>query len=80
VSDKYAVLFDLDGVIIDTRSATCEALKVLAIAALNRPVDSTALDQCPALAPVDALITLGVQDARRIYEEGFDRALYEAVG
>lgn len=79
-SYEYAVLFDLDGVIIDTRRATSEALRVLAIAALDRPVDSAALEQCAPLAPVDGLIVLGVEDACRIYEESFDRALSDAVG
>ncbi|MGH3565231.1 MAG: HAD family hydrolase [Pseudonocardia sp.] len=77
---EHAALLDLDGVIIDTRSATSEALRVLATAALGRPVKSTALDQYVALAPVDALVALGVQDARRIYEQRFDRALADAVG
>lgn len=53
VSDKYVVVFDLDGVIIDTRAVICEALKVLTTAALDRPVDFTALDQRAALAPVE---------------------------
>ncbi len=79
-SHEYAVLFDLDGVIIDTRRATSEALRVLATAELDRPVDSAALDQYAPLAPVDGLIALGVQDACRIYEERFDRALSDAVG
>lgn len=48
--------------------------------ALDRPVDSAALDKCASLAPVDSLIALGVQDACRIYEERFDRALSDAVG
>ncbi|MGH3856218.1 MAG: HAD family hydrolase, partial [Pseudonocardiaceae bacterium] len=71
---------DLDGVIIDTRAATSEALRAIATDALGRPVDSAALDQCVALAPVDALVALGVPGARRIYEELFDRALADAVG
>lgn len=79
-SFDYAVLFDLDGVIIDTRKATSQALEALAAGALDRPVDPAALDQCAALAPVDGLIALGVQDACRIYEERFDRALTDAVG
>ncbi|MGH3774259.1 MAG: HAD family hydrolase [Pseudonocardiaceae bacterium] len=77
---EYGVLLDLDGVIIDTRTATSEALRVLATAALGCPVESAALDQYVALAPVDALVALGVRDARRIYEECFDRALADAVG
>ncbi len=80
VNHKYAVLFDLDGVIIDTRRATSEALRVLATSALDLPVDSAALDQCAPLAPVDGLIALGVRNAYRIYEESFDRALSDAVG
>ncbi len=77
---QYAALLDLDGVIIDTRAATSEALRVIATDALGRSVDSAALDQYVALAPVDALVALGVQNARRIYEERFDRALADAVG
>jgi len=80
VGFECAALLDLDGVIIDTRTATANALRALATAALGRSVESTALDQHVALAPVDALVALGVQDARRIYEEHFDRALADAVG
>lgn len=77
---QYAALLDLDGVIIDTRTATAEALRALATAALGRPVDSVVLVRCVALAPVDALVILGVHGARRIYNEHFDRALADAVG
>lgn len=80
MSHEYAVLFDLDGVIIDTRAATSEALRVLASVALGRPVDPAAVHDLVALAPVDALIALGVQDARTIYEEQFDSALFDSVG
>jgi hypothetical protein len=43
-------------------------------------VKSAALDQYVALAPVNALMALDVQDARRIYEQRFDQALADAVG
>lgn len=76
----YAALFDMDGVIIDTRSATATALHVLVTAALGAPVPAAVVDQCVALAPVDALAALGVRDARRVYEEHFDGALADAVG
>ncbi|MGL4745951.1 MAG: HAD family hydrolase [Dermatophilaceae bacterium] len=77
---EYAVLFDLDGVIIDTRSATSEALRVVATATSDQPVTPAAVDRCVALPPVDALTALGVQDACRVYEQRFDHALADAVG
>ncbi|PPJ19753.1 haloacid dehalogenase [Nocardia nova] len=75
----YAALFDLDGVIIDTRAATKEALRVLA-AATAAPVDPAALEACVMLPPVDALLSLGVPDARQAYRDHFDSALALAVG
>ncbi|MQY26736.1 HAD family hydrolase [Nocardia aurantia] len=75
----YAALFDLDGVIIDTRTATKEALRTLALAAAT-PVDSAALDACVLLPPVDALESLGVPEAREAYRDQFDDALSLAIG
>jgi HAD superfamily hydrolase (TIGR01509 family) len=80
VNDRRAVLFDLDGVVIDTRSATSEALRTLASAALGLAVEADAVEQCVALAPVDALTALGVPDARQLYEQRFDGALSAAIG
>lgn len=77
---EYAALFDMDGVIIDTREATANALQILATAALGSPVPAATVDQCVALAPVDALAALGVPDPRRVYEDRFDRALADSVG
>ncbi|MBF6176786.1 HAD family hydrolase [Nocardia blacklockiae] len=79
-SPKYAALFDLDGVIIDTRSATRTALCTLAGQWAETAVDSAALDGCIALPPVDALVALGVPDAPRVYLDHFDVALSTAVG
>ncbi|MEV6325983.1 HAD family hydrolase [Nocardia sp. NPDC051787] len=76
---RYAALFDLDGVIIDTRAATKEALQTLAEAA-SASVDSTVLDTCIMLPPVDALLALGVPDARQVYHDHFDAALSLAIG
>ncbi|MCX4094320.1 HAD family hydrolase [Nocardia sp. alder85J] len=74
-----AALFDLDGVIIDTRAATKEALRALVLAAAA-PVDSAALDACVMLPPVDALESLGVPGARQAYRDQFDDALSFAIG
>ncbi len=76
---KYAALFDLDGVIIDTRAATKNALHTLA-AASAAVVDAAALDACVMLPPVDALVSLGVPEARQVYLDRFDEALLLAIG
>jgi phosphoglycolate phosphatase-like HAD superfamily hydrolase len=76
---EYAALFDLDGVIIDTRAATKEAMRVLAAAAAV-PVDPAARDACVMLPPVDALLSLGVPEARQAYRDHFDSALACAIG
>ena len=77
---RYAALFDLDGVIIDTRSATKNALRTLAISQLDEPVNPATLEACVLLPPVDALVALGVSDARHVYGDLFDTALATAVG
>jgi len=76
---RYVALFDLDGVIIDSRAATREALGALAIASAT-PLDPTALDSCVMLPPVDALLSLGVRQAREVYRDQFDAALEVAIG
>ncbi|QIS18549.1 HAD family hydrolase [Nocardia terpenica] len=76
----YAALFDLDGVIIDTRSATKDALRALASAWSTVALDPITLDSYVTLPPVDALAALGVTDARRVYRDHFDEALSTAVG
>lgn len=75
----YAALFDLDGVIIDTRAATQEALRTLAAAAAEA-VDPAVLGACVMLPPVDALRSLGVTEAPKVYRDHFDSALALAVG
>lgn len=77
---EYAALFDLDGVIIDSRSATKDALRALASGWLGAVVDPATLDHCVALPPVDALVALGVTDARQVYRDQFDEALSTAIG
>ncbi|MBF6216300.1 HAD-IA family hydrolase [Nocardia puris] len=77
---QYAALFDLDGVIIDTRAATRAALLALAGARAQMPVNPSLLDACVAMPPVDALMALDVPDARHVYRDYFDDALATAIG
>jgi HAD superfamily hydrolase (TIGR01509 family) len=77
VSFACAVLFDLDGVLIDTREATAAALAALAAQPLGRAVDPA---EHVGLRPADALSALGVPRAARVYDAGFDAALGFALG
>ncbi|GGK43673.1 HAD family hydrolase [Nocardia camponoti] len=72
-------LFDLDGVIIDTRLAIQEALRALSESAgIN--VDQPSLTAGAELPPVEALALFGVSDPGYVYESGFDAALKLASG
>lgn len=76
----FAVLFDLDGVIINSFAATSSAIAVVASTALGRPVD---VNDCRALAggsPPKALAALGVAEPRAAYERWFDAAFDAAAG
>jgi HAD superfamily hydrolase (TIGR01549 family) len=75
-----AVLFDLDGVLIDTRDATRQALAALASQSLDRIVPAELVDAHMELRPADALAALGVPDAVHAYETSYDAALSVAVG
>lgn len=79
ISDKStaradtAALFDLDGVIVDSRSATVAALADIAEEQTGRPVDPFTIN--PQLAPHKALEVLGVSNAYQIARTKYDEAL-----
>jgi len=72
-------LFDLDGVVLDTRAATALALGTVAETALGHPVEADRLTYAATMPPVDALAWLGVRDAPSVYAAHFDSALSLAV-
>ncbi|WP_063814705.1 HAD family hydrolase [Nocardia fusca] len=76
---RYAALFDLDGVIIDGRVATVDALRTLAQTWSLSMVDETVLGRCAAVPPMQALEMLGVPDPREVYYGHFDAALSAAA-
>ncbi|MEU7765014.1 HAD-IA family hydrolase [Nocardia sp. NPDC049190] len=72
-------MFDLDGVIVDTHAVIKEALRALACNA-GVTIDPDVLDATVLLPPVNALLALGVSDARQIYDSDYDKALSLATG
>jgi phosphoglycolate phosphatase-like HAD superfamily hydrolase len=75
-----AVLLDLDGVLIDTRTAASQALAAVASTALKHVVLAHEVSSVMVLPPIEALEALGVGDARAAYEQHYDAALAEALG
>jgi len=75
-----AVLLDLDGVLIDTRTAASQALAAVASTALKHGVRAHEVSSVMGLPPIAALEALGVVDARAAYEQHYDAALAEALG
>lgn len=76
---QAAVLFDLDGVVIDTRRATAAALANIASEALHRKVTDDELAPYVTQPPPKALAAVGVVDAHLACERGLDRALADAT-
>lgn len=77
---QYAVLFDLDGVIINTRAATLQALATVASRELSRPITTEQVAPHVGLRPADALAALGVAHPQEAYARHFDTALAQALG
>lgn len=65
-------LFDLDGVLVDSRAATAAALADLASQQLGRPVATQEIKVQGK--PHDALTALGIRDAYQVYRQGYDAA------
>jgi DNA protecting protein DprA len=74
-----AALFDLDGVVIDTRGATAAALAALASQALGREVTAEQAAKVVLRSPPKALAALGVADAYQVYRRGYDAQLVAAL-
>ncbi|WP_306357570.1 MULTISPECIES: HAD family hydrolase [unclassified Nocardia] len=74
-----AVLFDLDGVIIDSRAAIREALHTITFRVFGREIQPHLLDAQVGVPPVQALCLLGVPDPEDAYERMFDAALFDAA-
>lgn len=78
---RGAVLFDLDGVLLDSRDATLATLAGVATAALGRRVTVTDLPQDAATTPrVEVLSALGVAEPDELCELWWDAALATAAG
>jgi HAD superfamily hydrolase (TIGR01509 family) len=69
-----AVLYDLDGVIVDSRTTVIEALRQVAGIALGTPPPHEQVVPLAYLPPVQALTALGVADAARMFDAHFDTA------
>lgn len=69
-----AVLYDLDGVIIDSRALVAATLSDVTMAALGHRPAPHAVGKVVGLPPVRALQVLGVADAARVFDSCFDRA------
>jgi len=70
-SHSQAVLFDLDGVIIDSRAATTAALAAIATRHTGRDVSPADVTQTGS--PTAILSALGVQSAKDVYKAEYDR-------
>jgi phosphoglycolate phosphatase-like HAD superfamily hydrolase len=75
-----AVLFDLDGVIVDTRQAILGALAMVASSELRQEITPCELERYVTQPPPDVLAALGVLDPGTVYEQAFDAALAVAIG
>ena len=74
-----AVLFDLDGVIIDSRQTTLRALATVATARLGRPVAPADLEQYVSHPPPDVFEALGLAAPDEAYDVDFDGAFTAAL-
>jgi phosphoglycolate phosphatase-like HAD superfamily hydrolase len=76
-----AVLFDLDGVLLDSREAVLATLAGVATAALGRRINLADLPPDAATTPrVEVLTALGVPEADDVCEQWWDAALATAAG
>ncbi len=70
----HAVLYDLDGVILDSQNTVVEALREVAGLALGTAPEGGQVRPLAYLPPVQALTALGVTDAARVFDAHFDTA------
>ncbi|MDR8415245.1 HAD-IA family hydrolase [Nonomuraea sp. 3-1Str] len=72
-----AALFDIDGVIIDSRAATAAALASVASRHLGHKVDPARVN--PVGSPEGILASLGVPNPRAAYRADYDAALQDSL-
>lgn len=72
-----AVLFDLDGVVIDSRAATARSIAHMASRHLGKTVTTAEIDV--TVQPHVALSRLGVQNAYQVYRHEYDSTLRETL-
>jgi HAD superfamily hydrolase (TIGR01509 family) len=70
----HAILYDLDGVIVDSKTTVVEALREVAGLALGILPSPEQVRRLAYLPPVQALTELGVADAARVFDAHFDTA------
>jgi len=75
-ASSVAALFDIDGVVVDTKAATATALASLASRYLDRSVNSAEVNIL--ISPYKALAELGVPQAWKVYNTGYDSAFSAA--
>jgi phosphoglycolate phosphatase-like HAD superfamily hydrolase len=73
---RAVIVFDLDGVIVDSRAATAEAIASVATSALRRPVDPGVVNVIGS--PPSILQGLGVVGAYGVYRRSYDAAFKRA--
>jgi HAD superfamily hydrolase (TIGR01509 family) len=69
-----AVLYDLDGVIVDSRTVVTNALRDVAAAVLGTAPPYERVRDLAYLPPVDVLQLLGVPEPARVFDARFDAA------
>jgi DNA processing protein len=79
-SGAAAILFDLDGVLADSRPATIKALAAIATRASGRTVTEADVTPYARLSPSKALAALGVDDSWDVYRSEWDQSFADALG
>ncbi|TWJ24743.1 HAD family hydrolase [Micromonospora endolithica] len=74
------MLYDLDGVIVDSRALVAAALSDVATNVLGRRPEPDAVTEVIHLPPVQALGVLGVTDPIEAFDDGFDDAYATHAG
>ncbi|MGH3681841.1 MAG: HAD family hydrolase [Natronosporangium sp.] len=69
-----AVLYDLDGVILDSRDLVAATLSSVAASVLGDAPEAEAVAYVLSLPPVEALAALGVPDPAQAFDERFETA------
>ena len=70
----HAVLYDLDGVVVDSRATVIDTLQDVARTALGRIPTRQQVQHLAYLPPVRALAALGVHHAVEVFDAHFDAA------